>query len=141
MKPGPARKPAALTLISGTGRGDRPREEAPDVETLKTVPEVPAWIAGEERAAEQWRRITAILIGIGNLAEQDLDALAHYCMLHSRLISHWKGERPTDRGLSSLLSQYKTYAAAFGLAPAWRVRVGSGKETETKNPFTKFKKS
>lgn len=137
MPAGRPQKSAAAMELGGTVRHDRPRTDTVQVETLTKVPAAPEWLAGDKHAVDEWDRLAPILVRQGLLAAQDLNTLANCCLAQAGIIRRALGEPEFGKNLHA---NYIRYAAALGLAAAWRSRVKtSGKVEEPKNAFAKFK--
>lgn len=135
MKPGP--RPIASNLKEFRGNpGHRPLnadEPKPDLATH--VPEPPRKLKGESR--REWDRVAEHLVKTRVLALQELSLLASYCTLHAAFV---KAETRGELLTASLISQYRTFAAEFGLTPSSRSRIKAGNGKEEENPFAKYTK-
>ena len=137
---GPPPKPTHLKLLEGN-LGKRPlntREPQPQ----KIAPRCPEWLTGEGRAA--WRRLTALLKGMGLLTVADADAMAAYCLTYARwreaeeflsahgLVFPLRDEQGRVRCMQpfpqvsiarNALLLLKAYQQEFGLTPSSRSRI------------------
>lgn len=141
MRTGRPRKSADQKRLNGTAQPCRivasdeaaPRLTAP----LEYVPDVPAHLQTHEHAAAQWRWLAPLLVRAKTLAEQDLNTLANFCMVQAQIVRAALGEIPEPRGIHA---QFKQYASALGLAPAWRVaKVWGEADKPSANPFEQYK--
>lgn len=137
---GPPPKPTHLKVLEGNP-GKRPlntREPQPQ----KAAPRCPEWLTGEGRAA--WRRLTALLKGMGLLTVADADAMAGYSLTYARwreaeqflsahgLVFPLRDEQGRVRCMQQFpqvaiarnaLLLLKAYQQEFGLTPSSRSRI------------------
>jgi P27 family predicted phage terminase small subunit len=78
---GPKTAPTAVKLVKGVSpyRINRNEPVAP-----VGAPEVPAMVAGDPVALEEWRRMVPILMNMSMLTQADGAALGLYCLSYSR---------------------------------------------------------
>lgn len=138
--------PDHIKVVQGTDRPDRMNPDAP--EPSPGVAVAPEWL--NERAAEIFARLSAILDGMGIASPDDVDNLA---MLAKRLedieiltvqIEDSGYTYKTEAGLvkanpavgqrSDAMRHAQSLLAEFGLSPAARAKVSAGKPKE-ENPF------
>ena len=144
---GPKPKPAALKLLAGNP-GKRPvQPHAKTGRVRKGAPARPPELTGE--AAAEWERLAPELDSAGLLAVTDRGVLAAYCLAVADLlaardainregriiktpvqtsrgdvIGHKYQEHPAVRMLERASSRIDKLAAALGLSPAARSRLG-----------------
>lgn len=171
--PGPPREPNAVKRAKGNpGQHRLPDEPTPPTpEGLAAAVVAEGWPAGVQppewalaewpedgAAAAAWRRLHAILDGMGVLETSDADALALLCAAlaeraYAQRVLNEEGmtyERITDRGGSSIAVRPESQAAAdawrraqsmmlqFGLTPSARTKVGGGDRGGEVDPFAEF---
>lgn len=139
---GPAQKSSKAVELAGTARKDRPRQEVANFTPLQYVPDVPKWIAGDELAATEWRRLAPLLIADNALAEKDLNTLAHLCITQSQIMRNFRGDTDIDDepiSAAGCHTTYIKYASALGLASGWRARVPVSEKSKPENPFEELK--
>lgn len=148
---GRKRTPDHLKIVAGTAQKCRMNPEQPEANAGLSEP--PAWLS--EAAAAHYRRIDAILHGMGIASPDNTDALA---MLASRLeeieicttviedggrVYEQLGEggevrmiraRPEVAMRNEAMRHAQALLAEFGLTPAARSKVSAGKPPE-ENPF------
>jgi hypothetical protein len=115
------RKPAALKVVAGTDRPDRPAPEAVDLPLVGEVPPAPDWMPNPH-AIKEWDRLAAILHANKMLTEAGLSALGVLCALHGELVDQW-ARRNTPTG--HMLAQYRALVNDFGLTPVAQGKVKS----------------
>lgn len=137
-KRGPAPKPTALKLISGTYRADRAaRKEA---KPKSVAPSCPGWLSQE--AKREWRRVVGDLEALGLVTQIDRAALAAYCdayqmwydarrsldaagTLVQETESGYLTQRPEIGIINTALKAMRQFMAEFGMTPAARTRVNA----------------
>lgn len=148
---GRKRTPDHLKVVAGTARPDRMNPDAPAGNPGLSEP--PAWLS--EAAAAHFRRVDAILQGMGIASPDNADALA---LLASRLeeievctaviedggrVYEQTDEdgnvkmvraRPEVAMRNEAMRHAQSLLAEFGLSPAARAKVSAGKPAED-NPF------
>lgn len=81
MTRGPARTPTKILALQGSWRAKgRSGEPQPAVQ----APEIPAGVADDPIAAEEWHRTTAAMLAIGTAADIDHALLEIYCVTFAR---------------------------------------------------------
>jgi P27 family predicted phage terminase small subunit len=144
------RTPDYLKTIKGTARPDRTNPDAPPVNV--GVATAPGWL--NNRAAELFAQLSAMLLGMGIASPDDQAALA---MLASRLeeieictatiedagrvymTTATSGDKlmrahPCVAMRNEAMRHAQSLLAEFGLTPATRGKVSAGKPAEI-NPF------
>ncbi len=152
--------PTALKVITGNP-GNRP---LPDDEPEYTpdIPKRPAWLKGKV-ARREWKRVTKLLSDAGVMTIADGNSLAMYCYIMSevdRLTKALEGENndvivtikmdalgnevkevktnPRVLRLENCMKELRYYSALFGLDPADRGKIKTGKKTSDKGGKGRF---
>lgn len=142
MRTGRPPKSQAEKELRGTAQKCRPRKEQANFTPLVYVPDVPKWIAGDELAAAEWKRLAPLLIADNALAEKDLNTLAHLCVTQSVIMRAFRGDMDRDgkpMSAAGCHTTYIKYASALGLASGWRARVPVSETKKPENPFADLK--
>lgn len=152
---GPARQPAALLLLNGTGGGrdSGGRVVEPPPNFVRQAPNPPTWLSRE--AAAEWRRVVPGLERLDILKPQDRATLTAYCELWSTFAAatrQYRAEGMTlvnpDSGrtyvhpcvqiANNAARQFLRYAQEFGLTASAEHRLNSANLTpddDDSNPF------
>lgn len=152
-KRGPAPKPTALKLMSGTYRPDRaPRNEA---KPEAAAPSCPSWLSQE--AKREWRRVVKDLATLGLLTTIDRAALAAYCDAYQMWYdarhsldeagtllqvteSGYMAPRPEIGIINSAMKNMHKFMAEFGMTPSARTRVNAeAPEVPKDDPWAAYK--
>jgi len=124
--PGPGKKPASLKLVAGTARKDREPESLVEFEVVSSVPSAPDWLPNAH-AVKEFERLAPILHANKLLTEAGVQALAHLCALHGKIVQLYAaGEAP----VASMVSQYRGLISDFGLTPVAQGKVRPSGDTE-----------
>lgn len=131
--PGPGKKPSHLKAVAGTSRKDRePDGPVVEFEVVSEVPASPDWLPNGH-AIKEFNRLAPILHASRLLTEAGVQALAHMCVLHGKIVQLYAaGEAP----VASMISQYRNLINDFGLTPMAQGKVRPSGETD--KPASKF---
>jgi len=144
-KRGPKPTPTAALEKRGSWLA-KTRGGEPEPESLPGVPPVPAGMQGE--AAETWRTLAPVLVGMGTLTTADLQTFERYCRtlaLWRKLMLGLEGATVVDRAdvlaWDKVTEALRRMDAAFGLSPADRagMKLPDTKDTNASDPFQKPK--
>ena len=124
--PGPGKKPASLKLVAGTTRKDREPAHVVELPVVSSVPAAPDWLPNAH-AVREFERLAPILHANKLLTEAGVQALAHLCALHGKIVQLYAaGEAP----VASMVAQYRGLINDFGLTPVAQGKVRPSGETE-----------
>lgn len=151
-KPGPAPKPVELKLVEGNP-GRRPLPEVPKPTIAASAPKPPAVLGAEGK--KLWNRIAPELHRLGLLTDLDLEGLVALCVSWEQAraaaelirkqgivvdlpvfrkdgeIAGYRTQRhPAAQTLRDSLTQFKAFAAEFGLTPSARTKFSMPKGQE-----------
>lgn len=156
-----AKKPTNLKIIQGTHRPDRANPNEPDPEILSDIPEPPAGLSDEIKAA--WRMFAEQLQMIGVLAKTDLAALeaAASCYVEWKnardfiaqhgvayeeksvdkngdvVVLGWK-KYPQTTALHAAENRLRLWLNQFGMTPASRANVSATPGKNESSPWDAF---
>ena len=132
MAQGRGRKPRHLKVLSGTNQPCRDDTIELAAEPLAGVPEPPSFIAEDEEAVAQWKKLAEVLVATGIFTEPMILPLANYCMIGAEIARIWQtGKRPS----AEMVSQYRHLTNDFGFSPAGAGRIKRPGAKRDKNPF------
>lgn len=107
------KKPDHLKVVSGTDQPCRMNADGFEWVGIKKLPRCPDWLPNAH-AANEWKRLGAVLIANGLLSEASIGAFGQLCALHGKLVQLYAaGECPN----SSMIQQYRGLIGEFGLTP------------------------
>lgn len=133
-------KATALKLLAGNPGCRKINDEEPMPQV--GIGDPPSWL--KSRAAKKWREVRAALDATGALTVADRDALASYCQTYARMVELERksklavDDRKEWATLKDLHLLVLKFASEFGLTPASRTRVRTGKKTEPKAAKARF---
>lgn len=150
---GPAPRPTALKLLSGTVRKDRAavsEPKPPPVETAKPPAGLPLAVRNV------WKARAPRLIELGLLTLNDLDTFRLYCEAwvekgelereikkvgKTYVLNGCVMKRPECGMLEACLARLQKLGARFGMAPSDRTRINApAPKAEKENPFGKLRR-
>lgn len=118
------------------------------------APAMPARLAADAVAAGKWHELLPLVCSMRVMTEQDAEALATLCEVHSAaqvcllelrasgpvLRTDLGGVKPNPAGslYRGLISQQMSIMAEFGLTPAARVRLGTPQADQSDDPLAQF---
>ena len=145
-------KPTEIKLLEGSRI--RPKERrAPRPKTSQ--PGMPQRLSSDKCAAAKWADLLPLISSMQVMTEQDVEALATLCEVHSAaqtcllelrasgpvLRTDLGGVKPNPAGAlyRGLISQQLSIMSEFGLTPASRCKLDTKQEAENKeNPLKKY---
>lgn len=118
------RKPHNLKVVSGSRE---PNLEGPvELPVVGEVPAAPDWLPNGH-AVKEFERLAPILHANKLLTEAGVQALAHLCALHGKIVQLYAaGESP----VASMVGQYRGLINDFGLTPVAQGKVRPSGDTE-----------
>lgn len=118
------RKPHNLKVVSGSRQPDP--EGTVELPVVSEVPATPDWLPNAH-AVKEFERLALILHANKLLTEAGVQALAHLCALHGKIVQLYAaGESP----VASMVSQYRGLINDFGLTPVAQGKVRPSGEAE-----------
>ena len=152
MPTGRKPKPTSLKLLEGSRirKGERNAPKPP-----ANAPTMPKRLKVDKVAAAKWADLLPLICSMKVMTDQDAEALATLCEVHSAaqvcllelrasgpvLRTDLGGVKPNPAGslYRGLISQQMSIMAEFGLTPAARVRLGTSEKNDEENdPLARF---
>lgn len=133
---GPAAKPRALKVLSGTnqpcrdGGGDAEFDGFDVLDNEADFPSPPDHIGPEGQ--EVWVKYGPMLVRANVLQVSDLIALEHFCLTYQQMRDHVKFGEPISSVVHTALSKCYT---EFGMTPASRSRIKTNAALGKGNKF------
>lgn len=145
-------KPTEIKLLEGSRI--RPKERrAPRPKT--SSPGMPQRLKADKIAAAKWAELLPLITSMQVMTDQDVEALATLCEVHSAaqtcllelrasgpvLRTDLGGVKPNPAGslYRGLISQQLSIMSEFGLTPAARCKLDTKQETQNEeNPLKKY---
>lgn len=145
-------KPTEIKLLEGSRI--RPKERrAPRPKTSQ--PGMPQRLKADKVAAAKWAELLPLITSMQVMTDQDVEALATLCEVHSAaqtcllelrasgpvLRTDLGGVKPNPAGslYRGLISQQLSIMSEFGLTPAARCKLDTKQETQNEeNPLKKY---
>ncbi len=125
-------QPKEQKIAKGETRPSRHLENVVEFPKVDEVPEPPSYVAQFPAGVNLWEEVAPVLFAQRVLSEPDVHALGHLCRLHGEIVDGYERRlSPT----ASMLSQLRMLFAEFGMTPASRSRVASGKDPGKGNKF------
>lgn len=122
-------KPAEITKLAGTSRGDRERDSA--VQHIAGDPERPKWLIG--RARKIWEARVELYLSRGQSVKGCEESLAQYANLEADLIDQFWRKKITPP--IAMINAHRIYANEFFDTPASQIKPSGGNSPT--NPFSR----
>ena len=151
MPTGRKPKPTSIKLMEGSRIRGRERN-AP--RPPANAPAMPKRLKADKVAAAKWADLLPLVCSMRVMTDQDAEALATLCEVHSAaqtcllelrasgpvLRTDLGGVKPNPAGslYRGLISQQMSIMAEFGLTPAARTRLGTEQEQQEDDPLARF---
>ena len=145
-------KPIGVKLLEGSRiRGKQKRAPRPET----SQPGMPQRLKADKCAAAKWSELLPLVSSMQVMTDQDVEALATLCEVHSAaqtcllelrasgpvLRTDLGGVKPNPAGslYRGLISQQLSIMSEFGLTPASRCKLDTKQETQKEeNPLKKY---
>jgi P27 family predicted phage terminase small subunit len=145
-------KPIEIKLLEGSRiRGKQKRAPKPK----SSEPAMPKRLSSDKCAAAKWSELLPLVSSMQVMTDQDVEALATLCEVHSAaqvcllelrasgpvLRTDLGGVKPNPAGAMyrGLISQQMSIMSDFGLTPASRCKLDTKQETtKEENPLKKY---
>ena len=151
MPTGRKPKPTSIKLLEGSRiRGKEKNAPRPPA----NAPVMPKRLKADKVAAAKWVDLLPLVCSMKVMTDQDAEALATLCEVHSAaqtcllelrasgpvLRTDLGGVKPNPAGslYRGLISQQMSIMAEFGLTPAARTRLGTEQESTDDDPLAKY---